>query len=268
MKKLLFSGALLLSIASFGQGVTVFETDAKDDKKDTKATDSDYSNAIKFGVFNLLRGEFALFYERKINSLMSAEVGAGMTFYNSASNLGIPILGSAIGFDLFDEDQEEIGDEFSKVNLAVGPSFQGLFKFFPKKNAMDGFYLGLNARYSRFNSSYSVEEAIDYYDGYYSSYSVLNSPTQILNSYSQYTDFLLVIGTERLNYAETLYFEWYISVGLRSVKSSSINKDIENTVDYSSGSESTVYNITYTEGLAQKGLLPIIAGGLKLGGFW
>ena len=271
MKKILLIIFISFStINLFSQGVTVFESEVKNDKNKTESN-SDYKNALKFGVFNLIRGEFAFFYERKLNSFFTAEVGAGITFFNTVKNYGGSIISEVIGFDTFEEMEEM--EEFNTTKLSIGPAFQGIFKVFPAGDAMDGFYFGLNARYSRFNDYHSAEEAHQYFDntysGYYNYYNVTNIETEEFKSYSRYADFMITVGREQRNYSETFFYEWYIGVGLRSVSSRNITRDVENVYDFSNGYQSIDgYSYTYSLGLTKTSLLPTIGGGLKIGGFW
>ena len=258
---------LMFSLGSMAQGVTIFESEAEESSSDDSGSDLDldYNNAIKFGMFNLLRGEFVFFYERKLNSMMTAEVGLGATFVNTAAIFGGDILSEIFDFGFSSSGLDNTNfEEFSGIKVSIGPTFQGLYKFFPAKTAMNGFYIGANVRYSRFNSYRNSDEAQEYFDEWGYNTTVTNNSRE-LEAYRRYFDGLIMAGVEKTNYSGNVYFEWYIGVGFRNIS----GRDIEKQTTYDSNSAfGTETFVTYSMGSTKSAITPLIAGGLKIGGMW
>ncbi|WP_146194247.1 hypothetical protein [Brumimicrobium oceani] len=98
-------------------------------------------NVIKISIFEILTGDFPIYYERALNDYFSAEISAGLTF------------GDYYG-ELFGDNAFSPSDQ--SVDARYGYSFSAALRFYPIQSLED-FYIAPEFKYRKYNWERQVE---------------------------------------------------------------------------------------------------------------
>lgn len=102
--------------------------------EDSKVNSSPQSNILRVGVFEIVNGDFSLYYERKVAEKLSLQFGLGVTIQDYFGGL----LNDDIDF-LLESD----------VQAKVGHSLSAGFRFYPS-GALEDFYFAPEIKYRKY----------------------------------------------------------------------------------------------------------------------
>jgi len=157
---------------------------------------SQYQQLVKVDPIWIAEGNVPIFYERKINTKLSVEVSAGVTFKNYA-------------YDLFRVIEGE-GDTARRI-YQPGYSFSGSLKYYPSNytEALEGFYIAPEVRYRYYSSEAQKYNLSNTFVGTPST-----NPSNFVQETMMFTDFKLVFGY--IAYIEDVVpIEFYAGAGIR-----------------------------------------------------
>jgi hypothetical protein len=205
---------------------------------------------ISVNVGNLLIGDASIYYEQNIMKHFNLSGAAGITFFNimyntftihSERNL---LSGTITPPTPFDSGFERLG--------RLGATFMIEPKYYFGKKDSEGFYVGLQYRFRKYNY-YSAVYDNNYSDDEFTSVDLAKP----IKEYRAVSDFLVELGGSHFK-GKHFNYQYYIGMGLRNNNCYSATMNI--TVD---GNE----NITsYQLSEAKSNLMRFaVTGGLRLG---
>lgn len=212
MRFLILTVFLLLANFSFLQAQIVLKTDpdsAAQKNKDVKvnvinphgkqpvrydgkimASDS-VQQAIKINTFQILRGEFSFYYEYRLADAFSVEAGLGVTYTDYP-------------YELFVNEGRFIFNDGEGKNVKFLSGFAGhaLVRWYPSRyeTAITGFYLAPEISRRNWQMDYLVNTGL------------IREPHRMKRSW---TDFKLQIGYQNADPYENMFWEWFVSAGVR-----------------------------------------------------
>ena len=202
--------------------------------KSNRANPSNYRQLVKVDPLWVLEGNVPIFYERKINTKLSAEFSVGVTFKDYS-------------YDLFRLIESQ-GDTVTRT-YQPGYSFSGSLKFYPSNytEALEGFYIAPEIRYRYYSSEAQKFNLSNTYVGTPSS-----NPNNFLQESMAFTDFKLVFGY--VTYIDDVVpVEFYAGAGVRL---SNLNRAY-NVSDMAGN--------TSTQIVPEVNSRPLLSMGLKIG---
>jgi hypothetical protein len=148
--------------------------------------------ALKINVFNVVRGEFALYYETRLSDAFSVEVGGGVTYIDYM-------------YELFTNggDYLNLGEgRKPPVKFYSGVTGKVQFRWYPSRyeTAITGYYLAPELSYRNYKMDYFV------YTG------LISEPHRIER---KWTDIKLQFGYQTADPYENIFFDWFVSIGAR-----------------------------------------------------
>ena len=186
-------------------------------------TDS-VQQAIKLNFFQVMRGEFSIYYEYRLADSWSVEGGAGVTYTDYP-------------YELFANEGRFIfkNNQGNSAKFLSGFAGHALLRWYPSKyeTAITGFYLAPEISRRNWQMDYYVNTGL------------IREPHRMKRSW---TDFKLQIGFQEADPYENIFWEWFVSAGVRL-----------NNEDKVSG---IAYEPTFTN---EKYARFVIGAGIKLG---
>ncbi len=207
---------------------------------------------ISVSVGNLFIGDASIYYEQNIKKHFNLSGAAGITFYNIMYNmfviqtqqkeleLGEPAF-PWVPFDLGFERRGRLGSTFM-----IEPKY-----YFGKKDA-EGFYVGLQYRFRKYNY-YSTVYDNDYSEDEFTSVDLAKP----IKEYRAVSDFLIELGGSHFK-GKHFNYQYYVGMGLRNNNCYSATMNI--TVDRNENI--TSYQLSEAKSNSMRFAL---TGGLRLG---
>jgi len=172
----------------------------------------DQKNFISINLPGLLIGDFPIYYERCIKRHFTIQSGLGITFGNTMYNTFVingsnsfPFLVNNSGFD----------NNFQRTST-IGPSVMIEPKFYFGKKNYEGFYIGLEFRFRKYNYqsfeySYLVSKGYNVSQDVYATIDLKNS----VKEFRAVSDLLIEFGESHF-IGKHLNFQYFIGLGLRN----------------------------------------------------
>lgn len=186
-------------------------------------TDS-VQQALKINPCQFPRGEFAFYYEYRLSDAFSAEAGLGVTYVDYI-------------YELFGNDGRFLfkAQEGNNAHFQSGFAAHAQLRYYPSRyeTAITGFYFAPDFSRRNWRMQYFVPTGL------------ISEPHDINRSW---TDVKLQIGYQDADPYDSMFWEWYLSAGLRL-----IDEDIVN----GAGADAVFSHDHYW--------VPVISGGIKLG---
>ena len=153
----------------------VFESHTKSKHK-TKH-DPGGKNVITLGLLSYFSGYTPVYYERKITDFMSIEAGLGVSYRSYLTDFGMLVWNEGSNSDRrvnYPDRHTDIEDDYASYKYrkaANGTFFSIAPKFYPRDEALDGFYLSPAIQYIqyRFTDRIADETPFPLNSTYYSS---------------------------------------------------------------------------------------------------
>lgn len=198
MKKLITISILAIaSLTSMAQSVTVYDPYNATNLNKNKTKSPIYNN-VQWNWSLITRGAFAMAYERKINNYISAEVGAGLTYFDPMTYMS-----------LSDDETNPFGGYSNKYDagylISVG------LRVYPKEmDEFEGAYAQPTIRHRTYNYTTTTEESY-LYD--YNTSQSTTIPSESFKMSMVATDFALLIGYQSEGWNDIMYNS-YIGFGV------------------------------------------------------
>lgn len=170
--------------------VVAFESDDK--SVETKPLKE--LNVLKIGVFELLSGDFPIYYERVINDHFSAEVSLGATF------------GDYYGSIFIDSDYSPLDEN---VDAEYGISFSAALRFYPIQT-LKQFYISPEFKFRQYNWNRDIllNPGNEWDPGYQPVYHTASETRK-------YVMPRITLGYTFL-YEYNLIFDWHVGIGMNT----------------------------------------------------
>jgi len=183
----------------------------EDDEPKNYVPDYTMKHFVSINVGSALIGEMPIFYERNIKKHFNVQGGLGLTFdnvmYDGVVNGGhnFPYLIS-----------NTILDPSFHRHTNIGPSFMIEPKYYFGNKNYEGFYIGLQYRFRRYNY-YSSEYNFLISQGYYANENVYSTVDlgKTIKEFRAVSDFLVELGGSHF-FAKHFNYQYYIGVGFRN----------------------------------------------------
>ena len=199
--------------------ITVFDNGANTVFKNQKIVLDNL--LIKFNPYDLIIGDFPVFFERPINNNWSVEAAPGLTF----RDVELDVLNQASISNLTSFPYN------SDSKSGIGYSFNADARYYPgKDNMMDGIYL-------------SPEISFRHYVIEYPESGPAPNTTTYSTGHTNATDFKLILGHESDEWIDGFYIDYYFGIGARLISGVEY-ADVTTQVNYFG---TTIINTTWSQ---------------------
>lgn len=182
-------------------------------------------NALKIDPLQIVRGEIAVFYERRISNRFSIELGAGITRRSWT-------------YSLFHNDVDDLR---RNITIQTQPAIRaGLRYYFAESPELNGLYIMPQVAWRVFKKNFAEMDSTGELTG------------RDFTDQREVMEVNLTIGLQRLSYNSNFFYDVYLGVGYGFVSGVAVKREFDEP-----GS------IYYTEPRKSQELIPII--GVKVG---
>lgn len=147
--------------------------------------------AFKLNPFQLVRGEFSLYYEYRLSDAFSVEAGAGVTYIDYP-------------YELFANEGRFIFKDGEGKNVRFLSGFAGhaQIRWYPSRyeTAITGFYIAPDISRRNWQMDYLVNTGL------------IREPHRMKRAW---TDFKIQFGYQEADPYENMFWEWFLSAGVR-----------------------------------------------------
>lgn len=162
-------------------------------------TDS-VQQAFKLNAFQLVRGEFTVYFEYRLSDAFSAEAGAGVTYIDYP-------------YELFNNEGRFLfkdGGEGKNVRFLSGFAGHAQVRWYPSRyeTAITGFYLAPEISRRNWQMDYLVNTGL------------IREPHRMKRTW---TDFKIHLGYQTADPYENIFWEWFFSAGIRINEEDRVN---------------------------------------------
>jgi hypothetical protein len=200
MMRILLITCFLVSYHLLGQDtpkVVVFENTSSQNTYDASAKE----NVLKWNMFGFTRGDFSLYYERKISDNVTGEIGFGVTKYDHY-------------YHVFNESFGHIG--YEPESGVFGYALSASIRLYADE-AFDGFYFDLGLKHRVYNSDLTISSA----------YSIINFEDAVICKNAFFPRFTMGYFHQMNQFG----IEPFVGVGLERLSAFPSN-EIESEFDY------------------------------------
>jgi len=248
VKRIIAAAAMLLLSAEAGaQKMITFESRSSSSSSRGRyksARGEDGKNSLTVGVGSMLNGYIPVYYERTLFSVLTIQVGAGITFRSFPNDLGAAIYSDGENSSNFNGAyNNDIIDKYSSYKYrksSMGQYFSIAPKVYFNESALNGAYIGPMLEYKRFKYKAQLAD-VSKEAGYYYSEESVPRVAETMNEQMTCIDYTFNVGGH-FQAAGHLAIGWNVGIGGRTLNAERL--DVGILYDNMGGNSSTFVNAT------------------------